>query len=539
MPIIDLQEIESGPSLDFDVCIVGSGPAGLSIANEFIGTPTQVCVLESGGLEEEIETQALYASESIGEPRSGDPDSSRNRILGGSSHTWGGRCIPFDPIDFEERSWVTYSGWPIPYESLKKYEARAGNILRLGSYAYGNEAFESLIENPKKSLDPTLLKDIFWQYSKVSNSTRNPLHFGKHCVPNKALNINVFLHANVTEINIDPEGRQVQSLSVATLGGKKFPVYAKAFVLCCGGIENARLLLASNSTIPSGVGNQHDTVGRFLMDHLGTVLGDFKDTQESYEVSKYFGTRWLHNASGKHLYDHGMGLSPEVQRREKLLNCAASLMPIEDHDNTLKVIKNLINSFKYGNKSLDKNLFDDVKVIMANPGRLAHDLRRLVVEKRPPAVRNAELYCLIEQCPNPNSRVTLSAKKDILGMPISKVDWQISEQEVRTAQRLGELISEEFKRLKLPPITLYTNPSRSENERLEFVDRAHPTGTTRMSMNPKMGVVDENCKVHGVEGLFIAGSSVFPTSSHANPTLLIVALSVRLADYLKLKVLKS
>jgi choline dehydrogenase-like flavoprotein len=537
MPILDLQNLESGLSLDADVCIIGSGPAGLSIANEFIGTHVQVCVLESGGLEEEYETQLLYTSESIGEPRSGDQDGSRNRILGGSSHTWSGRCAPLDAIDFEERPWVDYSGWPVSYEILKKYEKRAGDILRTGSYVYGEEAFEALVKNPEKRLNADLLRDMFWQYSKVSASIRVPLRFGQYCVPHKEPNINLFLHANVTQLNMRPEGGQITSLSISTLGGKKFLVSAQAFVLCCGGIENARLLLASNSTISSGVGNQYDMVGRFLMDHPGIVLGDFKTVEGFYRVSKYFGDRWLFNANGKHVYDHGIALSPEVQRREELLNCAAFLKPIEDHDDPWEAIKNLRNNLKSDKRVIYDNLWDDVKVVSSNPGRLVHGLWRQFIERRPP-IKSAELYCLVEQCPNPNSRVMLSDKKDKLGMPISRVDWRISEQEVRTVQRFGELIAGEFKRLRMPPITLYTTPSHSENSRLTFVDRAHPIGTTRMSINPRMGVTDQNCEVHGVKRLFIAGSSVFPTSSHANPTLAIVALAVRLADYLKSDVLK-
>jgi choline dehydrogenase-like flavoprotein len=119
-------------------------------------------------------------------------------------------------------------------------------------------------------------------------------------------------------------------------------------------------------------------------------------------------------------------------------------------------------------------------------------------------------------------------------MPLSKLDWRISEQERQTVRRLGQLICQELQRLGLPQPVLADWLDAQENWRSQFVDRAHPTGTTRMSVNPKEGVVDSNCQVHGVAGLFIAGSSVFPTTGHANPTLMLVALSIRLADWLKI-----
>lgn len=532
MSILDLRDFENESSIEVDIVIVGSGPAGLSIAHEFVGTDLKVCLLESGGLEEEKETQSLYDIESVGVPRVMEQRLVRNRILGGSSHTWYGRCAPFDAIDFQSRDWVPYSGWPISPETLHSYEQKASDILGLGSDAYGEEVFSELGIKPKKDFQKELLINQFWQYSKVSSSIREPMRFGRYLLPRDSKNVDVILHANLTHINTDPTGRKVESVDVQTLEGKCAQIKTDTLVLCCGGIENARLLLASNKTVACGLGNQNDTVGRFLMDHPGTVLGEFKSTKDIYAVQNYIGERWVKNTKGKHVYDHGIALSPEIQKKEELLNCAIFLQPFEDNNDPWQAVKRLRDKIKGTEDAATVSFLKETKTILGNPGKLLSGLYRQIIESRPPS-QSSYLYCLVEQRPNPDSRVTLSEHKDALGMPISAVNWQISEQERLTVQRFGELICEEFKRLGIPQPMLPKWLYDKEGYGVNFQDRAHPTGTTRMSGNPHEGVVDSNCKVHGVEGLFIAGSSVFPTSSHVNPTLTIVALAIRLADHLK------
>lgn len=177
----------------------------------------------------------------------------------------------------------------------------------------------------------------------------------------------------------------------------------------------------------------------------------------------------------------------------------------------------------------------DLSVVIRNLPRLLSNVYRRFVNRQGPIVRTHKLplYCLVEQTPDPLSRVTLAQQTDALGMPILRIDWRIGELERRTVMRFNELIGWELRRTGLPEHLLNSHLSDDINWRSQFIDRAHPSGTTRMSDSPKQGVVDRNCKVHGVQGLYIAGSSVFPTAGHANPTLMIVALAIRLADRLK------
>lgn len=532
MPVFDLREYDSHDPIETDICVVGSGPAAMSLVKEFLGTTVQICILESGGFEEEEETQALYNIESIGFPRVIDQSLVRNRILGGSSHTWYGRCAPLDDLDFQKRSWVPYSGWPISSEEIKPYEKRAHEVLGLGSDLYESQAFKALKIQTKKRFNPKLLRDQFWQYSKVSSQNREPMRFGNYKNVQNAANVKIFLHSNLTHINTDPMCKKVESCDVCTIEGKSIQVKAKKIVICCGGIENARILLASNKIVNAGVGNQNDMVGRFLMDHPGATIGEFKSPLDSYKVQNYIGGRWLKNKKGRHVYDHGIALSPDIQEKEGLLNCAAFLLPVGDENDPVFLIRRLRNELKKNISSLN-TLIEIFDLTLNHSQELISSFYRNFFKNRP-AVESSQFYCLVEQAPNPNSRVTLSTVKDSLGIPISTVDWRISGREVQTARRLGELIHQEFGRLGMPQPIVPSWLSKKENWDIHIQDRAHPIGTTRMSKSPKDGVVDVNCQVHDIEGLFVLGSSVFPTSGHVNPTLTIAALGIRLADHLKL-----
>ncbi|WP_017653689.1 GMC oxidoreductase [Fortiea contorta] len=532
MKFNDLRRLENDTVIETDLCIVGSGPAGLSLAKEFAGTKTEVWVLESGGLSDEPDTQALYDIESVGVPRIMNQDIIRYRILGGTSHIWTGRCAPFDNIDFQQRSWVPHSGWPITPDSLENYLERAGENLGIGPNCYDETLWQQFnVRRPQSDLNEKLVRPQFWQYSKEPHDASEPARFGRH-TPDAA-NIRILLHANVTHINTNEIGNRVESVEVSTLEGKRAQIKAKAIVLCCGGIENARLLLASNRRVPYGVGNQNDTVGRYLMDHPGCVMGTF-NPKEAAPVQDRFGQYWLDDAQGRHTYLQGIALSAEIQEQEQLLNCAAFLEEKVAADDPSFAMQRLKMAFK--NKKLTKQAYEDAIALLTHPSATAQGIYRRVAKHRPPIRKTTgiDLFCLVEQRPDPESRVTLSEQKDALGMPLSKLNWKISEQERQTVKRLSHLICQEFQRLGLPQPQLSQWLDAKENWECNFVDRAHPTGTTRMSLNPKEGVVDENSQVHGVEGLFIAGSSVFPTTSHANPTLMLVAMSIRLADWLKI-----
>jgi choline dehydrogenase-like flavoprotein len=339
------------------------------------------------------------------------------------------------------------------------------------------------------------------------------------------------MHANTTQINTSEGGERVKSLEVHTLDGRRAEVHSNAVVLACGALENARLLLASNKIVREGVGNSHDLVGRFLMDHPGCTLGSFHP-HRSASIQSRFGYYFLDHEDGRSLFAHGLMLSPEIQRKEQLLNCAAFLPLAPSADESWLALKRLV---RLGAERGRTTRAEDAAVVIGNLPGLLNNVYRRVARRQAPMPRTDELslYSLVEQTPNPSSRVTLGRQTDALAMPLLRVDWRIGELERRSVIRLSELVGSEFRRAGLPEYAPNKHLSEDVNWLSQFIDRAHPSGTTRMSDSPRQGVVDRNCKVHGVGGLYVAGSSVFPTAGHANPTLMIVALAIRLADWLK------
>jgi choline dehydrogenase-like flavoprotein/predicted dehydrogenase len=532
MKIFDLDQLEDSSVIDTDLCIVGSGPAGMSIASEFARTNTRVLVLESGGLSDEPDTQVLYEIENIGAQRSVNQDQLRRRILGGSSHIWTGRCAPFDALDFERRPWVPHSGWPLKRAELEPYLARAGNKLGLGPHRYDETLWEDFrVDRPRPPLDERFLRQMFWQFSK-SPYNRTAMHFGRDLVDAEAPNVEILLHANVVRINVANDSTRFDSVDVSTVGGRQARVRSKALALCCGGIENARLLLASRHQLPSGVGNQHDLVGRYLMDHTNGAIGHF-DVRDADDVRSRFGHYWLDDDQGRHVFLHGLALSADVQQSEGLLNCHAYIEELDGaDDDPWAALRRLYSSVR-----ARKIVGSDARIALTHSEQLLRGLYRRQFKHRPQLapMKRIELNCILEQVPDPESRVTLSHRCDALGMPLSKINWKINDAERRAVKRMGQLIYGEFKRLGLPVPLGIVAMENEEDWITRCVEKAHPAGTTRMSDNPNEGVVDANCKVHSISGLYIAGSSVFPTSGAANPTLMIVAMALRLADHLKVQ----
>ena len=533
MQIEDVRQFEQNRVIDTELCIVGSGPAGLTIANEFAGTGVKVLILESGGLVEEPESDAQSEIESIGAPRVMEQTVVRNRIFGGSSHTWSGKCAPFDDIDFEARPWVPFSGWPICRANLNPYLDRAASYV--GIAPRHDQHVWTLLGRPQPNpqVDTEILRPFFWQMSQDDSSSLDyAMRFGKRFLSSPATNVSILLHATVKHITTNETGTQLTSVEVTNPEGGVIIVRPKALVLCAGGIENARLLLCSNRIVSEGVGNRNDLVGRFLMDHPRCILGEFA-LRHSKPLRYCYGLYRLNSEGRGRLFLHGLALSPKLQRKMQLLNCAAWLQDDKAFDDPWAAVKRLISG-------PDRHIMRDTWYFLSQPGLVVRGLgdrfiRRSGITRK---IQRLFLHCIVEQRPDPESRIRLSDRKDKLGMPLPQLNWKISDQEKATVATFGKLIADEFKRIGLPGPELTEWVRSGRHDQAEFIDVAHPSGTTRMARDPREGVVDANCQVHGVDGVFIAGGSVFPTNGHANPTLMIVALSIRLADRLKAQYLR-
>jgi len=579
LKIENLATAGAGPIIETDLVIIGGGPAGLTIAREFFGMQTQVLILESGQMEEEPIFSALDTVESVGEPKGPAQTDKRIafhganshswssktqafgvrcRVLGGGSHAWAGKSAAFEDLDFTSRSWVPYSGWPFGNTTLTTYVDRAADALNLGPNCYDDRLWKLIgIAPPQPQFDATLLTSFFWQFARSRADKLNLMRFGREFAIADAANVRVLLNATVTRIDTNDEGTAFASLEVSTINGVRSQVRAKAAVLAASAIENPRVLLVSRRVHVNGLGNQNDLVGRFLMDHPSARIGRFK-VEDCAAIVRRFGFYGVKHRGRSHMYMHGLALSTELQEREGLMHCAAYMLEERAADDPWDALKRLLraNSEKpisdlltvaCGPSLLAKGA--GMRLFASNvvPQRLKEMIINVMIRQNanflvrefqdrglPHKLTGVVVDGITEQCPDPQSRITLSHKTDALGVPLARVDWRIDDRAKRSLLRLGHLLATEFPRVGLPAPLLEDWIARQDPQNGVIIDMGHTAGTTRMSDDPKLGVVDSNCRVHGVAGLYVAGASVFPTSGHANPTLMIVALAIRLADKIKI-----
>jgi choline dehydrogenase-like flavoprotein len=508
----DARELESGSLLEGDICIVGAGAAGISMALEWVNTPYRVILLESGGFEVDAAVQELSRGESVGQ-RYYPLQSARLRFFGGTTGHWAGFCAPFDPIDFEHRDWVPDSGWPIGRRDLDPFYARAQQVVELGPYEYDLEYWRrhdpEMIPLP---LDSKVVWNKMWQFSP-------PTRFGtryRDAIVD-APNVHLLTNASVCDIEANDTATRVEQVHVRSLDGKKHTVRAHHYVLASCAIQTARLLLASSHQAPRGLGNDHDLVGRYFMEHpelnTGYLIMPAPAPMKLYMLS-FFETP----ARAE------LALTAEQQRENRVLNCTVSLTPSELDAETRANI-----DWFPDDAAATLKLWDDIEMAY-RAGQLP--------KPDPSKFRSYLLFTRLEQAPNRESRITLSEEVDQLGVRRARLNWQLTELDKRTIRRTYEVIGREMGRSGLGRVQLM-------DWLLDEDDRAWPAtlgggwhhmGTTRMHEDPKRGVVDANCKVHGVSNLHVAGSAVYPTGGAANPTLTLIALTLRLSDHLKSKV---
>ena len=524
----DARQLESGAEIHADVCIVGAGAAGIAIARELIGQQQRVALLTSGGLEFARGPQMLYAGDNVGRPGY-TPYRSRVRMYGGSTTRWTGHCRPLERLDFERRDWVPYSGWPFPIDVLDPYYRRAHEVCRLGPYDYSPATWGAQGTRPLP-VDPHTLDVRIYQFS-------HPTDFGKiyRDELEAARNVDVWLQADVLEIEATADVRQVTGLRVLTAPGKEARFVADRYVLACGGLENPRLLLASNRVAAAGLGNRYDLVGRFYTDHAFLFHGWFEPSQP--DADRTLNAIDYDEVGSKQRAHAALALAERTICTEGLNDCAVYFVRRPNFkvqpayfSAGVKSFTQLVDMLK-GQDLVDRSVGRHLINVAAGLPALGTTLARQVVETVRPRPRLA-LKTVIETTPNPASRVTLGERRDALGMARVQVDWRINSGDQRGFSRLYEVMRSELARLGLG--RLVEDPAvDTDGWPVSFSSGMHHMGTTRMHDDPRQGVVDANCRVHDLANLYVAGGSVFPTGGIANPTLTIVALAIRLADHLK------
>jgi choline dehydrogenase-like flavoprotein len=541
---IDACTLPEGEHITTAVCIIGAGPAGNTLAKELLKSNVSVCVLESGNFEQDDSTQRLYDHALTGDPFK--LTGTRLRQFGGTSNLWniqlrhdliGVRHAVLDAIDFEARDWIPHSGWPFGKSELDPFYVRAQIMCKAGPYAYHDNSWADE-RMPAFALDAQKVTTRVFQFGpKSAFSADLKQEFERSPF------LRIYLNANVTGLHTTGTGTAVSMARAATLNGNTFSVSARVFVIAAGGIESARLLLVSNSFWKKGIGNAYDQLGKFFMDHPLLYGGHLTPSHP-----QLFGQADLYDlrqAGGTYVMGR-LGLSEAALRDNKLLNISALLFP-RVSEAWAKVQAGIMLSASNARAAAITR--DSAKIVFAAvkaygvhgawPYLYREDLPDFPLDKggwssltgtERLRFSGFDVLHQTEQAPNPNNRITLLPEKDALGMQKIALHWKWNTIDQESIGRAQQILKTEFARSGIGHFEI---AQINGAPRIIYPGTHHHMGTTRMHINPKLGVVDGDCRVHGVENLFVASSSVFPTGGFANPTLTIVALAIRLADHLK------
>ena len=532
--ITDGQTIPANTTLEADICIIGSGPAALALANELLDLPVRIIMLEAGNLTGDASSQEFLDGRDLtGEYH--NPRESRHSRVGGTVGVWntpcdgemGAKYVPLDEIDFEKRHWVPHSGWPFPKSHLDPFYERAQALCGLGPYRF-DAPFWADPKNQPFDLRSDRLATGVYQFGKASAFTANLT--GRIRDSRK---VECFYNVTAAELLPAPGGSTIGSLKA--LLARDTPIFVKArlFVLAAGGIENARLLLMSCGKHPDGLGNEHGVAGRYYMDH--PIYFFTEVLPASSDIFRRSGFYDLRKVNGTWVLGR-LTFSPETMRQNGLLNLSVVLYPKAPGYRSagVEALRHLRLGLRRGDyataaRHLPGAMFHCTNILAFSRQKtphlpFAHFWNEHVQDADPYAAFEPEFY--LEQPPDPENRVTLLPETDKLGLPRTGIRWRWGAASRDNAYRMATMMDDVFQVAGMGKVRVLAHPRVSPSGH-------HHLGATRMHDDPKSGVVDAQCRVHGLDNLFVCGSSVFPTGGYANPTLTIVALALRLGDHLR------
>ena len=518
---LDLREAETGRTFDCDLGIIGSGAAGLTIAHELADGGLDIVVLEAGGFELEPEVQELYEGDNIGLPYF-DLDVCRLRYYGGTTNHWAGYCLPFRSYEYRSRPWIPYSGWPFDREEMAPWIERTTAFLGFEKDDWDIDKLAERLGYSPWPLDPR----------RFENTTHviRPVRFAPRLRERmaEAQRVRVLLHAEVLEIEVNEAANRVTRVRIATLEGKRFTLRPRMLVLAAGGIENPRLLLLSNRVQREGLGNGHGLVGRFFAEH--PVFRAAAIHPVGPDVDAWFYAKQKDDRGS--LVAPFVILAPESWEEQEIgpVTFALQPVPIEEFRsegmNALRRLRrNITGGFDFD--AIGKDLL----AVLGDLGSVTSFAAQSVWYGQRP---NGRIDCRVAMVPvpNPDSRVLLGRERDPLGRPKVVLDWRLTSFDKRSVRRAVELLGAEVARLGIGRLRSFVDDDdTSWPEDLEGAN--HHVGTTRMSDDPAQGVVNRHGRVHGIDNLYLAGSSIFPFPGIGTPTFMIVALAMRLAAHLR------
>lgn len=526
----DAATVEVGTTLEADVCIIGAGPAGMTVALELMQRDLRILMLEAG--DEECREPSRWSVGSSAWTRYPPLRCVRREGFGGTSLAWlpwalagarapdgGLRCYPLQPLDFEAQPWLPNSGWPFGLQRLTPYYERAHAVLGLGTFAYGLEKADGETAKQRLPLNEARVETTLFRFAHTDVfRAHRPALIDSH-------RVTVMLRAGATEIEARDHAQHVSRIRVRSPQGE-FWVRARLFVVAAGGIENARLLLTSNRACPAGLGNGNDLVGRFFMEHL--TLRGAQIVPRSPSLWHRLGLYHRHQRDGVATLG-ALRLSEAVRREESLLGVVLSPFVTRAAFSSESVFALVAFIQELGARRLPDQPLRKLRQILAKPAPPAYASYLWLTNASVAKMDVLGIHAHFEQAPDRENRVTLSNQRNATSLFRPRLRWRLGEMEARSVRRTLDIVHDELKAAGVGEIK--NRPPGADVARFAGVTHHH-MGTTRMHNDPKHGVVDEDCKVHGISNLFVAGSSVFPTGGAATATLTLVALAIRLADHL-------
>ncbi len=551
--LINAKTIQDGGIITSEIAVVGAGPAGIVLALELAKAGFDIALLESGNLDFDQASQNLGDASYVNRQFHAPMSECTRRQIGGTSTIWGGRCVPYDPVDFAERNHVSHSDWPVTYDELEAYFQRASDYFLCGRAEFD---IKNISHIEQKSIVPGLPDE------DVLTSTLErwslPTNFGKEYLDQlkKSEHIKLFYGLTCTEIATNEQGEKVKLLQAKTLGGKEISIKCKKYILAGGALNNTRLLMASDSKHPGGIGNHSELLGKFYMGHLSGDIATVKFTTPPKET--IFG--FDRDADNTYIRRR-FSFTPEFQQEQKLSNTVGWLGAPEfgdfSHQNgilssayialNLPLLKTRLGASTAIRRAAignDKGMYSaHIMNIIKDFGQIlsfipSFGYGRFVAKRKIPALfvysaaNEYPLHYHSEQVPNPDSTVSLANERDALGMRRLNIDLCFSDQDIESVVKAHHHWDQHLRQHDCGYLE-YVSDDLETTVWTQAGDGFHQVGTTRMSDHPSEGVVDANCNVHGFDDLFVASSSTFVTSGQANSTFMIVAFALRLADYLK------
>lgn len=521
---IDLQNaglgIDSPESYKARVCIAGAGVAGILLASRLAAKGLEVHLLEGGGLEPEDSGQELYKVKMAGVPHRGATEG-RFRTFGGSSTRWGGQILPYTEDVLHPPSGLGLPSWPVELREIEPYYEEVQQIFQVSRCPFT----DALVAEFGRPL-PFISDEVRLRFSKWAPFTRRNLAntVGRECTANAR--VTVFTHASVLSVELNENGGAVRELTATNDRGSSFHFCADIFVLCLGTIETSRLLLASTSVSSAGVGNDRDQVGRYFHDHIGVTAAEIS-VEDRAKVIESFAPF----ISGRTVHTPKLEATAELRQKRQLLSVMAHFPVEEPEDSGAGTMRSILQAVqrRQFDRELNRNL-------LKMPGASAEMLQLLwaakVKGRRALSNRaGISLHIDTEQRPQAESRIRLAEERDRLGMPVCVVDWKVSEDERDTVKSFAETIDRVLRGMGITGLRWNREIGESGEGWLACAtDTFHMMGGTRMGIDSSSSVVDGNLRVHGLENLYIASCSTFPTGGSSNPTFTLMALTLRLKD---------